>query len=291
LADAAILNAVQTFCVLRERGNQDEAKPVVEKLRADAEGSPLWPALIALLNSETELPARARADFEALAATGFDSIPRDGSWAITIAILAELSAQLEDASRATALHQLLEPLAGRNIVGDGICLGPADRYLGMLAATRGDIDGAVSCYETVIGPGEASDQPIWRAYALLDLARVLIDRHGPGDQSRAAELLDEALIAAKSLDLVRLRDGCLALLSQKPNEGPLADGLTPAELRVLRLLASGATNRAIGERLFLSPHTVANHVRNILAKTGSANRTEAANYARRYSSIVDGNVP
>lgn len=39
------------------------------------------------------------------------------------------------------------------------------------------------------------------------------------------------------------------------------------------------SNRAIGERLFISTNTAANHVRNILIKTGAANRTQAAMYA------------
>ena len=58
-------------------------------------------------------------------------------------------------------------------------------------------------------------------------------------------------------------------------------------LKVLRLLASGATNRAIAEKLFVSHNTVATHVRHILAKTNSANRTEAANYARHHSLVGD----
>jgi DNA-binding NarL/FixJ family response regulator len=48
---------------------------------------------------------------------------------------------------------------------------------------------------------------------------------------------------------------------------------------VLRLLAEGLLNREIAERLVISENTAANHVRSILAKTGSGNRTQAAMYA------------
>ena len=48
---------------------------------------------------------------------------------------------------------------------------------------------------------------------------------------------------------------------------------------MLRLLAEGLSNRAIGERLYISTNTAANHVRSILIKTGAANRTQAAMYA------------
>ena len=55
--------------------------------------------------------------------------------------------------------------------------------------------------------------------------------------------------------------------------------LTERERDVLRLIAAGYTAPEIGERLFISQHTAANHVRAILQKTGCANRAEAAAYA------------
>jgi DNA-binding CsgD family transcriptional regulator/pimeloyl-ACP methyl ester carboxylesterase len=59
------------------------------------------------------------------------------------------------------------------------------------------------------------------------------------------------------------------------------NGLSPRELDVLRLLASGKTNAQIAGALTLSQATVATHVRHILEKTGSANRSEATAYAIR----------
>ncbi len=44
-------------------------------------------------------------------------------------------------------------------------------------------------------------------------------------------------------------------------------------------MAIGKTDRAIAEELIISINTVGNHVRSILNKTGTANRTEAATYA------------
>jgi DNA-binding CsgD family transcriptional regulator len=64
-------------------------------------------------------------------------------------------------------------------------------------------------------------------------------------------------------------------------DGPLPDGLSARELEVLRLVARGLSNREIGASLFISEHTAANHVRSILRKTDSSNRTEATAYAYR----------
>jgi DNA-binding NarL/FixJ family response regulator len=62
---------------------------------------------------------------------------------------------------------------------------------------------------------------------------------------------------------------------------PYPWGLTEREVGVLRLMAIGRNNREIGQVLAISPNTVANHVRSILEKTYTANRTEAAAFANR----------
>jgi predicted ATPase/DNA-binding CsgD family transcriptional regulator/transcriptional regulator with XRE-family HTH domain len=56
--------------------------------------------------------------------------------------------------------------------------------------------------------------------------------------------------------------------------------LTPREVDVLRLLANGASNPQIAERLVISLHTVKTHVAHILAKLGVASRAEAMLRAR-----------
>ena len=60
------------------------------------------------------------------------------------------------------------------------------------------------------------------------------------------------------------------------------DGLTQREVEVLRLLAAGLSNREIGVQLYISANTAANHVRSILTKTGTTNRTQAARYATNH---------
>ena len=50
---------------------------------------------------------------------------------------------------------------------------------------------------------------------------------------------------------------------------------------MLGLIALGNTNNNIAEQLVITTNTVANHVKNILGKTGVSNRTEAAAYAVR----------
>jgi NarL family two-component system response regulator LiaR len=53
-------------------------------------------------------------------------------------------------------------------------------------------------------------------------------------------------------------------------------GLTPREEEILRLLATGESNREIGKRLFISEQTVKNHVASIFRKLQVNDRTKAA---------------
>ena len=59
-------------------------------------------------------------------------------------------------------------------------------------------------------------------------------------------------------------------------------GLSRREAEVLGLLAGGASDAAIAGRLSISVRTVNGHVASILGKTGRANRTAAATFAREH---------
>lgn len=69
---------------------------------------------------------------------------------------------------------------------------------------------------------------------------------------------------------------------------PTATNLEPLserEREVLVLLAQGASNKEMAEKLFITEGTVKNHVSNILAKLQAENRTQAADIARRHGLV------
>ena len=73
------------------------------------------------------------------------------------------------------------------------------------------------------------------------------------------------------------------------SKGPI-DELSEREQEILRLIATGASNKEIAQQLFISANTVMVHLRNIFAKIGVASRTEAAMYAVRMGISPSGAV-
>lgn len=101
-----------------------------------------------------------------------------------------------------------------------------------------------------------------------------------GDPEAAAMELDSARRVFTQLgagpDLARL-----AALAREESTSP-THGLTPRELQVLRLVATGKTNHAIAAELVLAEKTVDRHLSNIYAKLGVSSRTAAAAYAYQH---------
>jgi DNA-binding NarL/FixJ family response regulator len=94
-----------------------------------------------------------------------------------------------------------------------------------------------------------------------------------------AYLLKNAL-HKELLDTIRAVHAGKKALSQEVSfelaEHATDDSLTPAEVRVLRLIAHGSANKEIASQLSLSEETIKGQVRNILSKLGAKDRTHAA---------------
>ncbi len=161
------------------------------------------------------------------------------------------------------------------MAGMTVCFGPADRLLGGLAELLGRRDVADEHFAIALALAERSDSPVWTAEVQHDWAGVLAGR---GEHDRAVVVARQAAETAARLGMSGRWSVCDE--SALPI-ATLPDGLSAREVAVLRLVADGLSNRSIGQRLFISQNTVANHVRAILRKTGCANRTDATAYAAR----------
>jgi DNA-binding CsgD family transcriptional regulator len=289
--------SLQIFVLRRQQGRLGEVLPVLRGLVGSVPRNSLWQPGLALICAELDLHEPAREAYEALAADGFAGIARDGMWLTNIVFAAEVCARLGDVPRAATLYRLLAPYAGRNVVtGTNIaCFGAVDRYRAMLAALMGDGENAAGHFAAAAALDEQGGGRPWLAHSRFEWARWLSRRgDGKADAAAATSQLDAALAIARDLGMASLARRCEALqreLEGTAAESPAApEGLSRREVDVLRLLSAGHTNQAIAERLFISPHTVAHHVRHILSKTDCRSRTEAAAWAHRHSVAAEGSA-
>jgi DNA-binding NarL/FixJ family response regulator len=116
-----------------------------------------------------------------------------------------------------------------------------------------------------------------REGATVAAAAALAGARELGSGWLVAELEGLGARARLSLD----RDPAEEAPTEREQEPERPFGLTERELQVLELLATGATNREIGERLFMAEKTASVHVSRILTKLDVRSRTEAAAVAHR----------
>ena len=274
------------FSLRREQGRLRDLGPMVSAfVRTNA--AVAWRPALALLYAELGDEISARTVLNELAADDFASLPRDGRWTTCLVFLAEVCVMLEDHARSSLLYKLLLPWTERNIVmgsGSG-CWGSTDRFLGRLSRVMGYWLEAEHHFALALAMNERTGAQAPLAHTHLDYAEMLLARGYRGDHEKAEAHLRQAEARANTLGLIPLAGRIAATrgLSANPaSRSAVPDNLTVRELEVLRLMAIGRGNADIALVLEISPNTVATHVRNILAKTGCANRTEAAAYAVRH---------
>ncbi len=188
------------FNIRREQGRLGEVEPSVRRFIELYPALVAWRAALALLLLELGREDEARAEFEALAARGFDDLPRDANWLIGVTLLAEVCGGLGDGVRAEALYAQLEPYSGRNVVVGraATCNGSASRLLGILAAAMGAWELAEGHFISALAMHERMGARPWCARTQTAYARMLLTRRSEGDGARAAELLHEAAATAET---------------------------------------------------------------------------------------------
>src|SRR3954466_6896687 len=271
------------FGIRREQGRLAELATAT-RLLAGSAGA--WRPGLAAMLAELGMDDEARRELDRVLHEGFDGL-RARLWLASLTYLADACAAVGDDKLAALVYSELVPLRGGNVViGHGVaCYGAADRYLGMLAATLGEPELAAEHFDHALAFNREMGARTWGAHTLYAYGRALRQRGSRGDEERATDMLTEAACLAERIGMPMLlaRARALGARADRPRTPP--DDLSGREVDILRLVALGRSNREIGLELSISGHTVANHVRSILRKTGAANRTEAAGYAYRHALV------
>jgi DNA-binding NarL/FixJ family response regulator len=308
-AAAEVEHAAAMSVICREQGRLQDAEGALAAIADSGSGDPAIAMLrcwLLAVRAELGREPDARAALELLAGDGFASLPRDAYWLGAVAALAEACALLGDTKRAAELYDLARPFADHNVVPGSLpCAGSVERYLGLLAATDGRFETAGHHFDRAVAANAELGARPMVAWSQHDHAAMLRSRGRLDDAERVLALAADAGRTARELSMTRLeaRVGALRSLKgmkrsastastggERPAVEPprpaqpkqsAPDGLTRREVEVLRLLATGRSNRAIADELVVSVSTVERHLVNLYRKIGASDRAAATRYARR----------
>ncbi|OBF62442.1 LuxR family transcriptional regulator [Mycobacterium sp. 852002-53434_SCH5985345] len=163
---------------------------------------------------------------------------------------------------------------------------PVPLFSGVAGYARGilerDVDALVAAAELL----HSSARPLLYASAAEDAGGEL------SHEQRNAEALDhlnaafdtyvehEAISDARRVGRALRRQGVERRIVTHQRAATGWDSLTDSELKVINLIAQGATNRDVATALHLSPHTVKTHVHNAFAKLGITSRAQLTQLMR-----------
>lgn len=249
----------------RLRGEFDEADAAYR--RASVAGRKPHPGLALLRLAQHQMEAAVTAVRRGLAETRSPRVRID---VLRASVIVMLQARDLDAARTAADE--LDRLAGE--IGAPFLQAAAAAASGAVRLAEGVVDSALPALSQAVELWKAIDAPyeLARARVLVGEAyRQRGDDDGARMEFEAAQEIFERLDAAPDAAMLTQR---LARWSPQP-----AAGLTGREVEVLRLVATGRSNRAIGAELAISEKTVARHISNIFTKLDLSSRSAATAYA------------
>jgi len=210
------------------------------------------------------------------------------------AVLGQADGQCAWASYALAAgdfqrgrHHAQQALAAASDPRQPLALLTARRLLGVVEVHAGRIAEARHHLEAALLLADACAAPFERALTLLALAELQLRAGTPDAANRT---LDEALAICTPLGAQPTLTRAAALAARIAAQAAAASraapaGLSPRELEVLRLLATGRSNREIAEALFVSARTVERHITNLYTKIDAHSRSEAIAFAHEHGLI------
>jgi DNA-binding CsgD family transcriptional regulator len=146
------------------------------------------------------------------------------------------------------------------------------RCRGLLLASMGEAESAVRALEAAVELHTRVPEPFAHARTLLVLGEVQRRARRIGAARRS---LHSALTVFEELGArlwaERARQARGRVGGRQPARGP-----TETQRRIIELVAAGRTNREVADALFMSPHTVDSHLRQIYRERGVRSRTELA---------------
>lgn len=263
------------YLVKRETGELTSIRPLIS---GDPKKDGTWEPGLLSLYTELGMKVPAKKMLWRLLRQNNQQQKQTAVWSAIIAFLSEAAIALADTEAMELIFPDLLEYDGFNLV-PGVALpslGSANRYIAQFYEALGSSDLAREHFAKALLMDIKTGSVLHRAETLARFATFLARSGRPDDVEESEKHHRSAFDLADANGQRRV----LEMLGVVPSDLP--DGLTPRELEVLKLLAKGASNQEIAGELLISPNTAANHVRSILIKTMSPNRTRAAVYATEH---------
>jgi ATP/maltotriose-dependent transcriptional regulator MalT len=262
IAAAAFLQLAE---ILRRQGDLTGAEAAYE--RAHAFGEDPQPGLALLRLAQGKVPAARAAIGAALGSAGEARPHRVRLLSADV----EIALAAGDVEEARASADGLRAIA--DATGTPAFAAQAAQATGAVALEDGDLEEALARLREAVATWRDLRLPYEASRARVRFALAL---RAAGDEDGATLELRAALAGFERLGAVRDAGEVAGLLGTGE---ALPDGLTPREAEVLRLVASGKTNRDIAVELVISEHTVGRHLQNLYGKLGVSSRAAATAYA------------
>ena len=180
-------------------------------------------AVLAAMSGE---PDRARADLQLV----MRRLPRNAevssNWMISMFCAAETASLIGDSKTAEMVYATLLPYRHLPIMGSVgvVCLGSAERSLGVAASAAGELHLAVHHFEQAIEHNHRLGHRVMAAIAEGDLGCALVARAEPGDLARGGALVESAAGRLRSIGLPGRAEALIATVDRLRGEVPTPDG-------------------------------------------------------------------
>jgi DNA-binding CsgD family transcriptional regulator len=254
---------------------EEPQKLIAEALSiADREGDRLLKAFVRILDapvlSRMGLEAEARASLEDARAIGQEL---DDDWVVAQSSTNLIGACLWQSDNSAARRYLRPALKTVAEHPDWANAGALVRMSAVLAARTGraaesmHLLGAIKRWQRETGLRPWEYHRLYWEYDVLSVARATL----PARVAEAALQAGEALKQEEAIALAR------SVVEKQPTRSD--DRLTKRELEIVRLVASGLSNKEIATRLHLSVRTVEGHVERVLKRLDMRSRVRIATWA------------
>ena len=190
--NAVVSERFALFVLRRAQGRLAEFEDTIK--RSVHEYPPLLRFRCALAHTYGELGRKhdASAVIDELMTHDLANEHVDAEWLLSITLLADVCAIVEDQDAAARLHALLAPYEGLYTVAPvEATFGSVARALGVAASVLERFDAAERHFALAIETERKMKARPWRAHAQHNLATMLLRRGAVGDNERALALLDE----------------------------------------------------------------------------------------------------